>query len=283
MRKTKLILLLCLLVVSCGNSFESENQIQDSNVKTGSIYLSVLGPEMSMSNGERAVLNTAAAYRKSDTYEIFVYNSTQFLTAVITQNTSSLSVPVGTYNIVLLAGQGEGTSAFLYGSSYKENVIVEQDTRTNVTLTILPIKSEIIAPDEVVASRDFTVKFSGDTRNPFLRPTSVAGATAYYMRYNDSQILGRWSIENPSSVFSVETILTAPSVAVTYSIELSVLHMVLHDDNYNLDIDLPNKDNVHYDWIWIDNYYWNEENVSKKTINIIEDPTGIGVTAQWGE
>ena len=69
---------------------------------------------------------------------MLIYNGTTLISAVPenTENTVSLSVPPGSYTVMVIAGTGPESGALFLGSGYQENVSVTEDSTTEVYLTL---------------------------------------------------------------------------------------------------------------------------------------------------
>ena len=123
-----------------------------------------------------ASLPSAMAY--TDFFEVFfrtfcddqndyVYFATS---APLSDGQLSIQIPVGVYDILLLAGwdpHGWGGTHYLLASSYILNQSINPGINT-INMTLNNISVNISAPETVEAAESFPVSVTVDTRNPLL-------------------------------------------------------------------------------------------------------------------
>jgi hypothetical protein len=216
----------------------------------------------------RSVIDPTYASNNVNHYEAFIFNDSTMIMAELTN--APIAVPVGTYTVVVLAGYRMGTSTSLLGSGYLSDVIVVQDQRTDVEIPLRTPNITLSAPTEVIANRNFDLLYSGNLNNPYLS-TPSSGNGAYYFNVGGSsqevKYFSSGTVTNDS--FSFIAHLTSPAVAQNLKISISVVYINLQGQSIN--------------WKMPEYYYTNINGVSEIYVNVIEDPTGIGLTLYWEE
>lgn len=235
---------------------------ENSEEPSGSILLNL--PDLEATS--RGKIDGTYALNTTNTYEAFIYNETTFISSRDT--TSSIAVPVGTYNVVVLAGYQSSTIVFLLGSGYSENVIVEQDKRTSVTITLITPTVDLTTPAEVIAGRDFEVSYSANFNNPKLY---MSGGGSFYLDVGGSmqavKYFGTTSLVD--SVFSCSQTVTAFASPIQLKVSVSYTSVGIYDYSSSVNWCMPD-------------YYWAKiAGVSENVVSVIEDPTGIGIDVVW--
>jgi hypothetical protein len=256
----------CVVVLSsCQNQYDS--YIKKSETKMG--YISLNLP--SISSSARAVIPTDYASSYTDTYGIYIYNTDNFYSA--DQTSSSISVPVGEYTVCVFAGKQVSPSYKIFlGSGYAENVIVEQDKRTNVTITLSTPNISLETPDEVIANRDFTVNYSFAPNNP--KVALLSGSFYTFTPDSTEVFYSPNAISFENDTYSFSRTITAPTTAMSLKVSITSCPVSLTERH-------TEEGKVAKYWFLPDYYYTSLVNISQNTVEIIDDPTGIGITVLW--
>lgn len=158
-RKAGTIAILAAIAIlgSCSNAN------QPDPCGTGAISVSISAPAgRALSNGEASTM--------SDSYEIVAYSPgdstcTLYHAEVAFGNDSTLTLPVGSYSVVALAGKALDASTpavALLGAASAFDVAVKEGEVTNVALTLSCLSVSLSAPDSVACGTAFALGYAID-------------------------------------------------------------------------------------------------------------------------
>lgn len=182
MKKYLFFYFVVALLISCSNetSLKQEKNSEETSLENelcgyGQITFNF---EKNTDNFSRTVISTSIAEELSDSYELYIYNSSNKYKETISNN-SKLTLAVGTYNAVLLAKNNEKDYGNAYGSSFVKDITIEQNRITTVEFIILPFDISFTAPSTIEPEDIFEIKLIVDTRNPLLTLRQSGTSTFY--------------------------------------------------------------------------------------------------------
>jgi hypothetical protein len=151
-----------------------------------------------------------------------------------------LNIPVGTYDILLLAGyKGGNTNPLLLASSYVMSRSLTLEETNEVNMVLATVDVNIVCSDTVALGDTFNVKIEVDTKNPLL-VLSWSNAINEGMRYDDGSTETNKSPANLTNDANVYTLnygsLTAPLSAGNGSLKTSIRYWAFQDSAHqNMD------------------------------------------------
>lgn len=279
-----IILVFFLLILPGCKDADKEDQDAktsvDKDVPTGTIYFTVPSKNTNISIGE--------AESEANFYEFIVYNNSEFISGTSDSVNGTLTVPVGTYKILALAGS-DYLHTSLLGSGTVNDVVVVQDQRTYVTIYLKNIESTFTAPSQVICGRTFTVDLTGDTGNPLILFSSHNLTTDGLSSAVDGST--GLSVTTPSQIFDTSSDRNAPVSPGTEEIRLrSTGDLWFVDPEFGIDKRMYTLHGFSKDWAWLSDFAFKGISSSSvlyddivKTVSYIADPTGLGISVQWGE
>jgi hypothetical protein len=137
-----------------------------------------------VSNGNRIVGLTAtktytnyyeAQFRKNNGSGNYTYYSAS---ATSSDSSIEVSIPEGTYDILLLAGYENGHTLngepypILLASSYKQNEVISLGAPNEINMTLATIDVDLVVNDSITVASEFNATIVVDTKNPFIVITS---------------------------------------------------------------------------------------------------------------
>lgn len=274
--KTIIITITFLILFSCNNNSISEA----NNVTSGSISvnLPIVTESRSWSNADVNTIATA--------YEIIVYNATETINSGIltTGGLHNIVVPVGTYDILVLAGKfgGHTTSFFLLGLGESELVTVEDSKMTPVSVTINTFNLTTNWPTTSIdAGSNFTVTCT------ITYPVSSISINAGNFNLDSTTYDITWNKSGNAQTGTAT--LTAPASSGTYGIILDGLLQSytfrLVDTDYAIDKPLSSvcsgSWHIYHDYA-PDNQKFTDEFKTNITTVLPSNTSGIAVDVTWG-
>lgn len=278
MKKILLVFVLFLLV-GCGS--DSSDIVQDINPDLEGVPHGTIAINFHNSNSKS--LTNSEAKAESDTYEVVAFNSDTIITGHSDTLTTELSVPVGEYKLIVLAGikGGLGTQACLLGTSMETGIVVTDGNRTDVVTFLDAVESDFSVPEEVICGRTYQVTASGSTN------TGVLEIRNPFLKIGNDDTLNNMAFSQTGVDWSIYMDLTAPGTPGTAQVKLALTVIYLNAPDENINQNLSKL--TYYDWKWRydlismdfpDSPIYNE---TIKTVTFIEDPTGIGLDVSWNE
>jgi hypothetical protein len=127
------------------------------------------------SPGDRGLVDLAFAKANCDYFELIAYNKDNFYCMKSLASTGgSVTVAVGTYNVVVLGGQTTSTTGFyqLYASAYFKGVVVDANSTSPVGLLLTNATFNFTVPSSAYLGASYAVSASGDTGSPMIAVNS---------------------------------------------------------------------------------------------------------------
>jgi hypothetical protein len=225
---------------------------------------------------EAKAIDRPIAVSHVDTYTIIAYNVSRNVIMHIddvSSNTNMITVPVDTYNVVVLAGNDAVGYETYLGGGYITNVTVVQDVVTPVTIILDNLDMEVITPATVTAGADISVSVTLNTNVPVVVLNglgSIRGPDNTTHQIIDTEANGAWS---------GTVVFTAPGAPGedTLTFVGSTLH--IEDTAYGITIS-----DLGRNWL-TPTEYDNNPLIQAETvfpITIIAAQTGIDITIEWG-
>ncbi|MBN2659136.1 MAG: hypothetical protein JXR86_18930 [Spirochaetales bacterium] len=238
-------------------------------------------PEKSLSGSDSS---TASLY--SDKYEVLIYNDSEAVSALLAQGETgtSLSVPAGTYTVLVLAGSSRSSEGVLLGSGFSAGVSVLADSITEVAITLLSVSHSLSVPDEIICSETFDLTIEGNTNNELLQISAngtvmenrpyveeSGDATNLYLDCTVSGALWTGTIE-----------LTANLSPAASGFSLFGSNVKLVDPVWGIDVDLKEIGSVNWKWMNDSLVPAELEVETFRNVEYVEASTGLAVTIGWG-
>jgi len=313
------MVLLVVGIISCSDSFD---KISGSNDETeipanfGRVVISLpkTGTQ-SLPNNENVNLSVArnitTAIENTNYFEAIFYRYKEDGTkywesyraeATLEKTSIELTVPIGTYDVLVLAGNRYSSTSYfsnyydyeyvgntryyysypiLLGSGYKENQNIAAGNNT-VSITLLSVDYSITIPSTVQRATQYTVSVQFTLRNPLLwNRTSSVKAEIYYgsnymVRGNNSEYDNIYGGYTYPALINNETAytktFTAPDVKNTsYSLNNYYSRLSPSGSSFNW-------------YIFGKDIYPNytRPNSIPASFTVVEDMGGIGVDLDWG-
>lgn len=270
MKKTMLLILaaVCLVLFSCAPVTNPEVN------ENGTITV-----KLPVANSKDINMTTAAA--NTNFYEIIVYNGSTTVTvdANTTSATKSISIPPGTYKVLVLAGYKD-YYGYLLGSGLTENVVVTEGQNTQTSVTLKDVDINFSAPAQVSCGYNYTVSVSGDTGCSVLHVKSKP-----YITLSGSTTNTYLDFSQSGRQWECNATMTAPGTPASETISLysNISCLYLVDSDYSISNYLYNYSEYHWYAIPNTSYLPTEATQSfNKPIEFIEGATGMGVEIKWG-
>ncbi|MDA3958519.1 hypothetical protein [Oceanispirochaeta sp.] len=273
----KMMILSILLVLfwGCHNMDEPEAS------PSGSIRISI------GNNNNKAIgmEDSTTASSNTDLYEVLIYNETTVISALLdlSNSTTTLSVEVGNYTVLILAGNCSGSEGILLGSGFQESVAVTEDCLTDVSVALTSISHEFTVPESVSCTETYTISVAGNTNNPLLQVSS--GGTIMenkpYIEIGDDATNRYLSCSHSGSSWSGTIDLNAPILSDQTNIQLYGSNIKIVDPQFGLDSDLKIFGSINWKWI---NSSLIPEGIrmeSDKNIEFTSANTGLNIEIIW--
>ena len=241
--------------------------------ESGAIQITLPEPVTSRS------IDMAFCQTNVDLYMIVAYNATDTIYAEVSSANISganvVSVPVGTYSVVVFAGDDYSSSSVAFlGSGLATDVIVTANQVTDVAVTLANLDMAITAPSEAAAGSTFEVSLAFALNNPVL-----ALFTSSDVRLTDN-VTHTFNLTETTGTWSGTASLTAPGAPGSDTISFFGSKLVIEDGGITIELGfdfgkywvLPNCQNT--------NANIRAETVFPITFTVSQ--TGIGVTVEWG-
>jgi len=276
-------LLIGLLIVI--SVFTSCTPINGSSHEIGTISITLLAPQ------SRGLTNQDAALY-SDTYEVFAYSPADTISynvLVTPNNTAFLEVPIGTYNVIALAGWcGGNSSAGLLGSGKASDIVVSSGNVASVSITLQSIIVGFSVPSSVTVGTTYTITATFDSRISEIQLdstslTSSAGIAG--TGYTGST----WSSLSPTvsqqgTAYSYSYIFTANSTPVDATAYFPAGPISIIDESFNISF-WTGFHGFNRQWLM-----YNQSNIPSLTPDIRKPisfvaatiGTGLSITIGWG-
>jgi len=185
-----------LVFLSCNNDTIENSITRTSNEnnqdQTGLAKVRIPLPQAS--NARNISLEDAKTY--TNFFEVIFRNKANnayfFAKASINQGYIEASIPPGTYDILLLAGNNSGKTVValnlysLLASGYVLDAVIDVSKDNIINLTLDTIDIELIAPSKVLIGDDVDIKIIINTKNPLINNSSNTGFAADFIDYHSS-------------------------------------------------------------------------------------------------
>jgi len=228
-----------------------------------------------------------------DVYEVAAYKTSPGTTSVYSAilsvgSETTLVVPIGTYNIVVLAGVNASPESvkmsYLLGTARATDLVVSADSVTPVTLVLQSVDMSLTVPSEVVdvtKTTSYPVSATFDTRLTQVFPSridvSLTGA-------NYSGV-SQYSIQKSGmsdSVVSFSGNIAAPTTASTAIIEFVGGDFVIEDSGFSGSLSITSG----FQKTWLVPVSWIvsllEPDIKKAVNFVATTQTGLKITLGWG-
>ena len=233
MKKNYLILIgIIILLTSCtnlNNSTEKENAIPENQ---GLLSFTI------NNETERSALPLSFVNKKVKFYTVYVYNNDKDYKAVFNSNSDekSMALDAGKYNLVII-GSLYSASKGAIGSGSCIDVVINENHKTTVNITMKPFEMSIEAPDSAYCDEDFEVSGSFNSRNDYLYATNLRLCRNTTINETVTEVNWMKNIKNTNkeSVFSACATLTAPGVVDkgTGTISVNASDIYIKDTTYS--------------------------------------------------
>lgn len=227
-------------------------------------------------------LGAEFASAHSDYYTVLAYNADRvvYLSVANIQTSNVITVPVGTYNVVVLAGNDRypgSTELALLGSGYTSAVDVVENTTTTVNIGVHSIDFVLAVPADVPAGSLLTVGLVYDTNSPVLANRNAGGV---YLSDNAfHQLSGSFSGSNGYSHFEGSATFSAPGATGGNVVSYSPGQLLIRDGS------IPEfyVQSVCEDWKLP--FYWHDDpaitGLATIPITIVAGAQGIQTIVNW--
>lgn len=265
-----LFFVISALLFSCNNS----TAVTEEEVM-GFVEVS-LPASRSWTNSDVSALSTD--------FEILVYNDVNQLTSglLTTGGVHQIAVPIGTYNVLVLAGIPDGYSSCssLTGLGEAKAVVV-----TDSAITSVPVALDTFSFTTNWPSTTLTAGTSYDLITEVVFPVTsislVSSSTYYTLDSNDSTTT--W-VDSGNKTFTGTTTLNLPASAGDFTVTLrTVQHFRLVDSDYSLNMSLS--DITNNSWLMFPSYYPSDaifQNEFASTITTeLGSSSGLAVDITW--
>jgi hypothetical protein len=225
-----ILVVLCGIVMGCSNPNGGDVLEEEALAK---IVIPLPKYDQARSVGLTAVKNYTdyfeVYFRKNDSGGYVYYSQS----ASSSDESIELKIPVGTYDILLLAGyKEENATPVLLASSYVTNksLILEETNEINMVLATVDVN--IICSDTVALGDTFNIHIEVDTKNPLLI-LSWSNAINEYLKYNNGSeetYKSPTELTNNADVYTLNYgSLTAPLSAGNGSLKASIRYWAFQD------------------------------------------------------
>lgn len=195
-------------------------------------------------------LTFAQAEANANFYEVVAYND-----GIITSVTSSpgepaelvMSLPAGSYTVVVLAGVNDYSRYCLLGTGMVEGVAVVADAVTTTDVAVSNVSFTLEAPALVTCGEAFDISATGDAGVDVIRVSESSSAT--YVELGEDPTNQNMSIELDAGTWTGSVSVIAPTHPGTATIRFYGPSLRLVDESVGVDTYLRN---LGREWEWLD-------------------------------
>jgi hypothetical protein len=233
-----LMALYVLGIAGCSNPNSGDNGLEEAGMAKVVIPLpkNDLVRSVGITNTKNYTDYFEVYFRRNDSGAYVYYSQS----ASASDESIELNIPIGTYDILLLAGyKGENTNPLLLASSYvmSRSLVLEETNEVNMVLATVDVN--IVCSETVALGDTFDVKIEVDTKNPLL-VLSWANAINERIGYNNGSAetsKGPETLTNDANVYTLNYgSLTAPLSAGNGSLKASIRYWAFQDSAHqNMD------------------------------------------------
>ena len=297
MKKLFAYVIICLsfLMVGCDNDTPSINSDDRDEIivdfsdesSTSSGLLKVSLPSKVSSSNSRSLSNSIAA-SLADTYAIFILGENGAMYNVDSCDYDGdlpfVQLGIGTYKILVLAGQGHNAIGF----GYDDNVVIVAETITNVPITLsAPDVSITVSDEPYYASGSISMSFYANVDVPFVW---INGGS--YSLKGDNYIDNDAGYNRPggASRISVTRSIALPLTPGEYILNAEGFSLSVFDEDLNIPYTGLSSGSMGYSWSLYklndmpgnaDVEAYNAMFTHKLTVETM--PTGADIEITWEE
>jgi len=249
MKKNSLIVIFFIIIIilfgcsphNSSNSGNNDNNNGNNNVSLNKVIIPL--PKKVNNRGVSKSIGLIEAKNLTNHYEVIIAhkidntgdNYDAYYCGLASEEADAIeidNIPIGNYDILLLAGVETGYGPLLLASSYVSDRAITDGTNT-INMTLDSIDLYIESPNVVSVGTKFDVTIKIDTRNPFIKLDN--GMTlSYYKNVDDNaiQLYGNYE-EIGTDLYKVTYVdITAAITVATGKLKLSDNHYYAFN-NYN--------------------------------------------------
>jgi hypothetical protein len=183
------VVALGLVLSGCSSSLSSDEQ-QQNNTELARVVIPLPTPKsraVGLAEAQNYTNYFEVLFRRDDSGTYIYYSAS----ATIDEGSIEVNIPVGTYDILLLAGNKDEYYSLVLASSYVlgRSIVLEEVNKIDMVLATVVV--DIISPDTVTIGGTFNPRVEINVKNPLL---SFYYAGLYYE--------GEVSISSPSLLYS---------------------------------------------------------------------------------
>lgn len=269
-----LLSVFCLFILfSCTNQSKEFNYSNENEKASGnSSQTGFLALNFNSFDAERTVIPVSDAMETASLYEIVLYNASGTTKYTYDENETTIEVPTGNWNLVILAGQKASSKGYLVGSGYSDEFTIVENQITDLTVKLLPVDITLTAPEEVFCKESFSVGVSIDTRNPHLLVSYVnlSCVSSGALNFEKGQIV------------SNEKNYTAPSEPADLTVKFTTCGIYLFNETTGTNDKLDTCSS--FDRL-INSEIYENDGITVKSISAVKKviSTGMNMNVSWDE
>jgi hypothetical protein len=221
------LMAVCAVIMGCTNPDTTVDSLEEKNLTKVIIPLpSAGGRTVGLTSTEAHTNYYEAQFRKNNGGGNYVYYSSS---ATSSDTTIEISIPEGTYDIMLLAGYENGHTLngkpypILLASSYKQNEVISLGVTNEINMVLATIDVDLFVDSTISVASEFDATIVVNTKNPFI---GITGANFPKIVYSYGSTVGTYYSSNITVSGNVYTAnyntFTAPLVTGAGSMKITI-------------------------------------------------------------